>query len=88
MAPPLTPEMLVIIETQFFAADRKAINELLLSYGDEPRHREVDRIRFGVLELSGGDLQKAQEWMALAKHDYRDLIVSAEYTVLPKGKPQ
>ena len=80
--------MLAIVETQFFAEDRQPAIDLLLSYGDEAHHREVNRVRLGVLELSNGDLLKVEEWMALAKRDYRDLIVSAEYSPLPRKRPQ
>lgn len=39
----------------------------------------MDRFRFAVLKLSGGDLKKLRGAIHLAKSDWRDLLVAAEF---------
>jgi hypothetical protein len=40
---------------------------------------EVDRIRFAAMKTSGGTLEGLKEAIGLAKRDYRDLLVSADF---------
>jgi hypothetical protein len=39
----------------------------------------TDRIRFAVLKLSDGDLNKLQKAIELAKTDWRDLLIAAGF---------
>ncbi|HVW82157.1 MAG TPA: hypothetical protein VHB69_14590 [Mycobacteriales bacterium] len=52
---------------------------LLERYGDEPWHREVDRVRRAVLTLAAGDLDKLRLRVETARRDYRDVLFNAEY---------
>ena len=38
----------------------------------------MDRIRFAVLKLSRGDLDRLVKWVELAKKDWRDVLMAAE----------
>jgi hypothetical protein len=53
--------------------------KILSSYGRESFHLEVDRVHLGILKLSGADLEGVDRWTQLACHDFRDLLIEAEY---------
>lgn len=40
---------------------------------------ELDRFRFAALKLSGGDLQRLEAAVKLAKADWRDLLIAADF---------
>ena len=40
---------------------------------------ELDRFRFAALKLSNGDLEKLDGAVKLAKEDWRDLLVAADF---------
>jgi hypothetical protein len=42
-------------------------------------HELAERIRFAVLKLSNGDMNKLKEWTADAAHDWRDTLMSAGF---------
>jgi len=75
-APALSSRLLEEIR-RLFPED---VSALLLSYGEQSYEREVDRVRWGILNVSGNDVGKLERMLAMAKKDYRDLIVAAEYT--------
>ena len=79
-SPPLTPGLLVDIQKLFPPEHISKISALLLTYGKEAHEREVDRVHWGILSVSGNDIGKLERMLAMAKTDYRDLIVAAEYT--------
>ena len=58
---------------------RQEVIGILSSYGHEDFHREVDRVRLGILKLSGADLAEIKRWTNVACSDFRDLLVDAEY---------
>jgi hypothetical protein len=51
---------------------------LLATYGIDPAHREVDRVRRAVVHLSGGDLARLRHNIAVARTDYRDVLFWAD----------
>ena len=51
--------------------------ELFDGYGVEERERE--RVQLAILKLSAGTGEKLREFLAVAKRDYRDVLVWAEY---------
>jgi hypothetical protein len=61
------------------SALRKEVLDILVVYGREEFHQEVERVRLGVLRISGTDLGKIQQNTNLACTDFRDLLVAAEY---------
>jgi hypothetical protein len=79
-SPPLAPGLLEEIQKLFPPEHISKASALLLTYGEETYEREVDRVRGGILAISGNDLAKLERMVAMAKTDYRDLIVAAEYT--------
>ena len=40
---------------------------------------QLERVRFAVLKLSKGDVDQLKKAIGLAKEDWRDLLVSAEF---------
>lgn len=85
-SPPLTPGLLEEIRKLFPHEHISRVSALLLTYGEKSHESEVDRVRTGILKVSGSDLVKLERMLAMAKRDYRDLIVAAEYT-RPRTKP-
>lgn len=61
------------------AATREQATRILSSYGEENSHPEVERVRLGILKLSGADLSALERWTRLACFDFRDLLIEAEY---------
>ena len=66
--------------------DYSAVCNLLLEYNDGGE-RGAERIRLDILEISDSSVEKTRELLALAKADFRDLILAAEYTDGPDGLP-
>ena len=52
---------------------------LLALYGAEVHEREPERVHLAVLKLSGFDLEAMRTNLDLARHDYRDVLMMAEY---------
>src|SRR5438105_9398581 len=63
------------IGREFHGADQDAVAELLASYSGP----ENDRVRWDILELSKGTLEKVREYVKAAQIDYRDVLYWAEY---------
>ena len=59
------------------AATRDQAAKILSAYGREDP--EPERVHLGILKLSGADLSAIKKWTGLACHDYRDLLIEAEY---------
>jgi len=68
------------MESQFHGDDRNIVAELLLSYGEKAIEPGADRVRLGILDLCSGDVQRVRQLVQMAKADYRDLLMAAEYT--------
>jgi hypothetical protein len=65
---------------RMFSPDKFAeVENALLTYGEHDHEREVERVRLDIISISKGDVRRLAGWVKLAKRDYRDLIVSAEY---------
>jgi hypothetical protein len=79
-SPPLTPGLIGEIEKLFPPENISRVSALLLTYGEAAYEREVDRVRGDILTVSGSDIAKLERMVAMAKKDYRDVIVAAEYT--------
>ena len=86
-APPLSSDLLKEIQRLFPPEDVSKVSALLLGYGEHAYEREVERARWDILRVSGNDTAKLERMVAMAKTDYRDLIVAAEYT-RPQVKPE
>lgn len=53
--------------------------DLLDLYGKEAHEYEKERVQLAILKISKGDMLKLRENINLAKIDYRDVLMSAEY---------
>lgn len=58
------------------AAEREKARAMLNEY----HHNEQNRVRVGILKASNGDLVKMRSLVELAKCDWRDLLVEAEFS--------
>jgi hypothetical protein len=63
------------IGREFEGPDQNRVLELLASYSGA----ESDRVRWDILELSKGKLDKIGEYLKAAQIDYRDVLYWAEY---------
>jgi hypothetical protein len=63
------------VNREFEAAEHEAVLQLLTGYSGP----ESDRVRWDILELSKGKIDKLREFVDAAKKDYRDLLYWAEY---------
>jgi hypothetical protein len=63
------------VRREFQDSDRAAVVQLLESYVGP----EGDRVRWDILELSKGNLDKIRKYIESAKTDYRDILYWAEY---------
>ena len=79
-SPPISERVRKAINERFFADDARRVEAILLTYGTEEYHREVDRVRMGIVAVSK-DVGNVERLVALAKRDYRDALVETEYEV-------
>ena len=86
MATLLTDATVDRINRMFSLSDRARVSTLLieecgdtlpLSSPADPA--SLERIRFAVLKVSGGDLTGLQQAITLAKTDWRDVLVAAGF---------
>lgn len=93
--PILSTESQRRIELLFPADERALVGDLLLAEcgnnlpGLETLDaKQMDRFRFAVLKLSGGDLGKLESALQLAKVDWRDLLMAAGFGEDPRVHEQ
>ena len=60
---------------EFHSMEKDTVIQLLTSYSGP----ESDRVRWDILELSKGDVEKVREFVQAAQRDYRDVLYWAEY---------
>jgi hypothetical protein len=53
--------------------------DLLDRYGVASYERERERVQLAILKLAEGNEEKLRELVDIAKHDYRDVLLWAEY---------
>ena len=78
MVHPLSEAVRKKLRDSFPPSDYERAEILLLQYGDAPAEREVERIRLEILDASDSSLERMRDLVALARTDYRDLIMLAE----------
>ncbi len=59
--------------------DPQLILNILEEYGVESYEREQSRVQLAIIKLSEGDRGQLEEYVSLAKTDYRDVLAYAEY---------
>jgi hypothetical protein len=67
------------VKAHFHESRWDAVLEALDGYGVEPYERERERVQLAILNLCAGDEDKVREYVAVAKRDYRDVLLWAEY---------
>lgn len=67
------------VKIAFPASRKEVILDLLDLYGKESYEYEKERVQLAIIKMSGSDMLKLQEHVRLAKTDYRDVLMSAEY---------
>ena len=85
---PLTPAVIEKIEALFPPESREAAGRMIaercgadlpLSTHMGPDPSGFDRIRFAVLKLSGGDLERLRREIDAAHFDWRDVLMAAGF---------
>ena len=83
---PLTERTRRLVEHLFGAADSLVAQHLLLEecgtnlpFCETQDAAGLERIRFAVLMLSGGNIDRLRETVEHAKQDWRDVLVSAGF---------
>ena len=86
MTPPLSPRTKHVVEKLFRPHEISEASRWLeqecgnnLPFCKDYDETKMERIRFAVLKLSNGDPQKLVEAIALAKRDWRDVLVWAGF---------
>ena len=79
--PDLSARVATLIEKTFSAAEAPRIREMIREFHWAPEPLLDERIHLDVLEICEGKIEKTRELVELAKVDWRDLIVVAEYDV-------
>jgi hypothetical protein len=67
------------VKARFRESRWDAVLEALDGYGVEPHERERERVQLAILNLCAGEEDKMREYVAVAKRDYRDVLLWAEY---------
>jgi hypothetical protein len=71
----MEPRILERVSREFKDSDRHTVVQLLESYAGP----ETDRVRWDILELSRGGVDKVGDYIKAAQTDYRDILYWAEY---------
>ena len=79
--PELSQRVTALIGEIFPPADAPRIRELVREFHWSLGPAFDDRIHLDILEICGGKAERARELVELAKIDWRDLIMAAEYEV-------
>jgi hypothetical protein len=83
---PLSAPTLKLVERQFGQQHRAQAVAALeadcganLPFMEKGNPESLERIRFAVLKLSEGSVSKLEQAITLAKQDWRDALVAAEF---------
>ncbi len=68
-----------VVRRDYGPAHADDVLALLLTYGAESWQREAPRVRLAILRLAGGDIEHLRRELDVAKRDYRDVLLGAEY---------
>lgn len=76
--PHLREDVIAAIQKAFPERSWGQVLVLLDTYGVESYERERERVQLAILKLSEGNEEKLREFVAVAKHDYRDVLFWAD----------
>jgi hypothetical protein len=68
-----------VLTRDFSDTDLPAARAIVLDYGRESHEIEPDRVRLAALKLAAGDVQALRRHVDVAKMDFRDALLAAEY---------
>lgn len=63
------------VARQYAPAEQEEVLALLGSYGTRAHEREPDRVRWVILALADGSLERVRYLVSLAQIDYRDVLI-------------
>jgi hypothetical protein len=63
------------VARQFTPAEQEEVLALLRSYGSKAHEREPERVRWVILALANGSLERVRSLVATARIDYRDVLI-------------
>jgi len=72
-------QVVAAIHRAFPNLDPSQLIARLDTYGIETYERERERVQLAIIALSEGDEDKLEKFLAVAKTDYRDVLLWAEY---------
>ena len=75
----LTQKICRAIALRFPPEQAVEVERIVSQYGTRAHETECERVQFGIVVSSNGSLDRVKELVALAKRDYRDLIMVSEY---------
>jgi hypothetical protein len=82
---PLTPKTIALVD-RIFPADSQAVQRLLeedcgqnLPFCENSTPELLERLRFAALRIGNSNMDKLLEAVSLAKQDWRDLLMWAEF---------
>jgi len=85
MAPQLSRRVSELIHEIFPPTEVASVSELIREFHWTLAPEINERIHLDILEICGGKLERVRDLVKLAKADWRDLIMEAEYK-LKDGK--
>lgn len=68
-----------IVRRDFAPSQVDEVLTLLATYGTADWEREAPRVRAAILKLADGDIEHLRRELDVAKRDYRDVLLGAEY---------
>ena len=71
-------KVIASVQARFPAGSWERVLALLETYGVESYEREHERVQLALLKLSSGSEEKLREYVAVAKEDYRDILLWAD----------
>ena len=79
MSPPLSGDLERALAREFAPDEQTVARGMLAAYGGAEHQREVERVRRALLALSRGKLAYLGHYLAVAQHDYREVLYWADH---------
>ena len=79
MTPPLSADLERALAREFPPDQQAVARSMLAGYGLAEHQREVERVRRALLTLSRGKVDYLGHYLAIAQHDYRDVLYWADH---------
>lgn len=81
--PSLTSRVEVKLKTLFTGPQLEEARFLMLRFGAEDWHKEIERVQIAILWLCKDDPGELEHYVDVACKDYRDVLYWAEYPHVP-----